>query len=127
MTMTEGMIRSGALAATDGRMTLQVHLPWYRSLPISCLESVEVVVDGAPVRLRTVRVPDFVGTIAAAADSDTWWDLRDPLSVALDAPCNTARMYAVEVVVAVRIPYIQQAPGVPVVQRATVRTELTAR
>jgi hypothetical protein len=127
MTMTEGMIRSGALAADEDRMTLQVHLPWYRSLPISCLESVEVIVDGAPVRLRTVGVPDFVGTIAAAAASDTWWDLRDPLAVSLDAPCDTGCTYALEVVVAVRIPYIQQAPGVPVVQRATVRTELTAR
>ena len=44
MTMTEGMVRSDALSEDGGRLRLAVHLPWYRSLPVSCLESVEVTV-----------------------------------------------------------------------------------
>ena len=42
MTMAEGMVRPDALSDRDGRLALAVHLPWYRSLPISCLEAVEV-------------------------------------------------------------------------------------
>jgi hypothetical protein len=34
---------------------------------------------------------------------------------------------ALQVGVAVRIPYIQQAPGVPLVQRVLIRTEATVR
>ncbi|MGY1602235.1 hypothetical protein [Geodermatophilus sp. SYSU D00815] len=123
MTMTEGTLRPDALAARDGRLGLALHLPWYRSLPLSCLESVEVRVDGAPVAVRQVATGGFAGPVAAAAGSDAWWDLRDALDVVLDAPAATGDHSAVEVDLAVRIPYIQQAPGVPLVQRATVRTE----
>jgi hypothetical protein len=131
MTMTEGVIRPDALSIRDGRLVLAVRLPWYRSLPISCLESVEVSVDGAAVTVGSVGVPGYAGNVEDAGRSDAWWDLRDPLDVTLDAPINvTARpgdVLPLTVDVAVRIPYIEQAPGVPLVQRAVVRTEATVR
>jgi hypothetical protein len=126
MTMTEGMVRPDALSVRNGRLALAVHLPWYRSLPLSCLESVEVTVDGAPAAVRAVQVPGFAGTVAEAADSDVPWDLRDALDVSLDVEASSGA-HALEVTVAVRIPYLQVAPGVALVQRATVRTEGTAR
>jgi hypothetical protein len=104
-----------------------VHLPWYRSLPVSCLEALEVHVDGAPVEIRSLAVGGFTGTVADAADSDAWWDLRDALDVSLDAAAGTGEVLTVGVELAVRIPYMQQAPGVPLVQRAAVRTEATVR
>jgi hypothetical protein len=107
MTMAEGMVRPDALSVRDGRLALAVHLPWYRSLPISCLESVDVTVDGNA--------------------SDVAWDLRDPLDVSLDSAAQSGETLQLEVAVAVRIPYIQQAPGVPLVQRAVVRTEGTVQ
>ena len=55
------------------------------------------------------------------------WDLRDALDVVIDAAGQTGDRHAVEVAVAVRIPYIQLAPGVALVQRAVVRTEGTVR
>ena len=123
MTMAEGMIRPGALAARDGRTVLAVRLPWYRSLPLSCLESVAVTVDGAPVPVESVAVQGFAGPITSAAHSDSTWDLRDPLDVTLDARAHSGTVVVLAVDLAVRIPYIQQAPGVPLVQRAVVRTE----
>ena len=127
MTMTEGMVGPDALSARDGRLAVAVHLPWYRSLPVSCVESVRVSVDGVPAPVRTVSVGDFAGRVEDAAGSDGNWDLRDPLDVVLDVAASPGETHAVEVALAVRIPYIQQAPGVALVQRATARTEGTLR
>jgi Domain of unknown function (DUF6379) len=127
MTMSEGMVRTDALSVRDGRLALAVHLPWYRSLPISCVESVDVSIDGTPAAVTSVSVPGFTGSTAEAGKSDAAWDLRDALDVSLDAPASPGDAHQLEVAVAVRIPYIQQAPGVPLVQRTTVRTEGTVR
>ena len=127
MTMTEGTVRPDALSAPDGRLSVAVHLPWYRSLPVSCLEALEVRVHGAPAEVRSLAVGGFTGTVADAADSDAWWDLRDALDVSLDAAAHPGEVLIVEVDLAVRIPYMQQAPGVPLVQRAAVRMEATVR
>jgi hypothetical protein len=126
MTMAEGMVRPDALSQRDGKLALAIHVPWYRSLPISCLESVEVSVDGVPAAVTSVRVPGFDGTVAEAAGSDADWDLRDALDVALDRESEPGA-HALEVSVAVRIPYLQTAPGVALVQRAVARTEGTIR
>jgi hypothetical protein len=127
MTMTEGTLRPDGLSARDGRLAVAVHLPWYRSLPVSCLEAVDVRVAGAPVTVRAIAVGGFAGTVDDAGHSDAWWDLRDPLDVVLDSPAQPGDGVSVEIDVAVRIPYMQQAPGVPLVQRAAVRTEATVR
>ena len=127
MTMAEGMVRPDALSVRDGRLAIAVHLPWYRSLPVSCLEGVEVAVDGAPAAIRAVQVPGFLGSVDEAADSDAAWDLRDALEVSLDAAGRPGERRALEVTVAVRIPYLQTAPGVPLVQRAVARTEGISR
>ena len=127
MTMIEGTVRPDALSASDGRLALAVHLPWYRSLPVSCLEELDVRLSGAPAAVRSVSVGGFAGTVAEATDSDAWWDLRDALDVSLDVPARAGDVLTVEVEIAVRIPYMQQAPGVPLVQRAAVRTEATVR
>ena len=127
MTMTEGTVRADALSEADGRLRLAVHLPWYRSLPVSCLESIEVSVDGTPADVRSVRLPDFDGAVSDAAISDAWWDIREPLVVSLDAPARSGDELRLEVGVSVRIPYIQQAPGVPLVQRTIFRRAGTVR
>jgi hypothetical protein len=127
MTLTEGTVRADALSEDDGRLRLAVHLPWYRSLPVSCLESLDVTVDATPVGVRSVRLPGFDGAISDAADSDAWWDLREPLLVSLDAPARSGDVLRLEVGVGVRIPYIQQAPGVPLVQHTIFRRAGTVR
>jgi hypothetical protein len=124
--MTEGMLRPDALTVRDGRLAVALHLPWYRSLPLSCLEDVEVSVDGAPATVTSISVPGFTGSLSEAAASDVDWDLRDALDVSLDREGRLGTQ-ALEVTLAVRIPYLQTAPGVALVQRATARTEGTTR
>jgi hypothetical protein len=123
MTMAEDLIRPGALTVRDGWLTVDLRLPWYRSLPLSCLESLDVAVAGAPVAVRSLAVPGFAGPLERTADSDVWWDLRDRAVVTLDASARPGDVVALDVSVAVRIPYIERAPGVPLVQHATARTE----
>ena len=82
--MAEGMVRPDALSVRDGRLALAVHLPWYRSLPISCLEGVEVSVDGSPAAITVGARARLRGSVAEAAASDVDWDLRDALEVSLD-------------------------------------------
>ena len=72
-------------------------------------------------------MPGFAGLVDEAGTSDVAWDLRDPLDVSLDVAGKPGDTHQLEVAVAVRIPYIQQAPGVPLVQRTTVRTEGTVQ
>ena len=127
MTMAEGMVRPDALSERDGRLNLAVHLPWYRSLPVSCLESLDVTVDGAPVAVREVSVGGFTGPVEDAAASGAQWDLRDALDVALAAAGAPGTSHQLQVSLAVRIPYIQRAPGVPLVQRSVLRTEAVVR
>ncbi len=91
MTMAEGMVRPDALSLRDGRLALAVHLPWYRSLPISCLESVDVTVDGIAAAVRSRHVPGFAGRVDEAGVSDAAWDLRDPLDVSLDSAATIRR------------------------------------
>ncbi|MGY1651107.1 C-glycoside deglycosidase beta subunit domain-containing protein [Geodermatophilus sp. SYSU D01119] len=126
MTMTEGTLRPGALTVRDGRLALAVRLPWYRSLPLSCLESIEVAVDGGPAEVRSVGTGDFSGPPAGLPAATGQWDLRDALEVSLEVPGTPGAVHAVEVSLAVRIPYIQVAPGVPLVQHATARVDLAA-
>jgi hypothetical protein len=127
MTMSEGMLRPDGLSAREGLLAVALHLPWYRSLPVSCVESVRVSVDGVPAPVRSVSVGDFAGRVEEAAGSAGTWDLRDQLDVVLDVAGRPGETHAVEVALAVRIPYIQQAPGVALVQRAIARTEGTLR
>jgi Domain of unknown function (DUF6379) len=127
MTMAEGMVRHDALSVREGRLALAVHLPWYRSLPLSCLESVDVTVDGNAAAVRSLHAPGFAGRVDEAGASDVAWDLRDPLDVSLDFAGRSGDMHQLTVAIAVRIPYIQQAPGVPLVQRTVVRTEGTVQ
>lgn len=127
MTFTEGTLRPDALSAPGGRLHLTVHLPWYRSLPVSCLESLAVTVDGTAAPVGRVALPGFAGAVAEAAASDSTWDLRDPLHVDLEVAARPDEVHDVEVALAVRIPYLQRAPGVPLVQHVTARAEATVR
>jgi hypothetical protein len=128
MTWSDGMIRPDALRVRDGKLVLAVHIPWYRSLPLSCLEALQTVVDGheAGSDHAPLRIGQFCGSLPAAVLSDAWWDLRDPLEIPLDVPGSAGQTYTVDVSVACRIPYIQQAPGVPLVQRTSASARLVA-
>jgi Domain of unknown function (DUF6379) len=129
VTWADGVVRTEGLTVRDNRLTLEVHLPWYRSLPLSCLESVEIDLDGrrATTSQTDVHAGEFDGPLAAAAESKAWWDVRDPLEVRLDIGGHAGETYTVDVTVACRIPYMKSASGSGAVLRVHASTQLVAR
>lgn len=50
----------------SGKIHFWVRLPWYRSLPLSCVERLEVAVDGKPADMGEISLSLYGSTHAAA-------------------------------------------------------------
>jgi len=104
------MSRVDLLAATAGRtadgMELRLRSPWYRSLPLSCVD-VELTVDGQRVaddRIR-VHVNDRDYTLADLHDRyDEFWFVLDPARVRVSGV--EPGEHEVGVRLGLRIPYL---------------------
>lgn len=103
---------------TDG-LRLAVRLNWYRALPLSCLERLEIELDGE--RLDPGRITLDVGgrsfALAELAEQDeTWWRVPEAcrVSIALE-PAARAGISTVELVLGTRIPYLVGPGGEAVV------------
>ncbi|MDW8337760.1 MAG: DUF6379 domain-containing protein [Thermoleophilia bacterium] len=113
------MLREDALRQAEGGLALSVRLPWYRSLPLSCVEEIELALDGERVprdglRLvvggRVRRLEDL------AALHDEEWFVRDPASILVSRSVETGQAVDVRVALRCRVPYISPAPGTPLRQ-----------
>lgn len=102
---------------TDGtRATVEVRLPWYRSLPGSCISEVSLAVDGvsAPAESlrwtmngRTFTIPDL------ADEAGEWWFPTDSVVVTGDiGVAADDQEHRVDVELKIYIPYIVTAHGV---------------
>jgi hypothetical protein len=132
MTLEASVLRADAVHATPDGYGIDVHLPWYRSLPLSCLEDVSVRLGGKNLDSAKLRVRhdgrDL--TLAELADLvDDQWFVQDPLQVVV---AGGTRVPAgdeldVEVTLAVRIPYIIIGPQTALVQRARVERKVVVQ
>jgi hypothetical protein len=107
------LVESAVLGAAG--LELSVRLNWYRSLPLACVERLEVSLDGTvldaartTVELDGIRcaVPDL-----ASAD-DRWWQVLAAarVRIPLDTPPAPGR-HEVELVIGTRIPYLVSPAG----------------
>ena len=132
MTLEASVLRPDALHATPAGYELEVHLPWYRSLPLSCLEEISLTIDGRRVAVEDLRV-ERDGQDYAVADLadlvDEQWFVQDGLRVRVpdDAPSAIGDSVALEVELATRIPYIIIGPGAALVQRTRVERKVVVR
>ena len=132
MTLEATVLRDDAVRRSKDGYEVDLHLAWYRSLPLSCVESVNISIAGktaAPEDLR-VLVGDEELRLAELADRvDDWWFVQDPLTVRVPAPAPVAsgRKVPVAVHVAVRIPYIIIGPDRALVQHTRVTSEVTVQ
>jgi hypothetical protein len=118
--LTEQVIEDGSLAAADGAFTFRLRMPWYRSLPLSSLEGLEVTLDGETVPSDELRI-SLDGAAYGLTDLpplyDRWWYVADAAEVR--APWARelgAGVHELDVTIALRIPYIVES-GHPLVMR----------
>jgi hypothetical protein len=125
MTLEASFLGKDAVRTQAGCYEVDIHLPWYRSLPLSCVESIEVTIDGdTPARKDLhVRAGGEEFTLDALEEMDeAQWFVQDPLTVIVPAaaPKPAGDAADVRVAIAVRIPYIIIGPETALVQNARV-------
>jgi hypothetical protein len=88
---------------------LQMRLPWYRSLPLSCIKRLELEIDGhdQPAdHLRVVINGDARSLPEVANMSETWWFVLDAIDLEVRAaPSLSPGAHRVKAGLELRIPY----------------------
>jgi hypothetical protein len=120
--------------ATDVRrlpdgIAVSVQLPWYRSLWLSAVDDVEMTVNGVPVpkdRLRFELQGRSYRVEELPEQSETLWFVADRPDVVayLDEVPAAGESITVEVVLTMRLLYMQIAPQRYVTNRVPVEREV---
>lgn len=98
-----------------GGFAVGIRLNWYRSLPLSCVEQLQLSLDGAPVapermalRLNAREYP----LTALRAQDDDWWFVLDEAELVVRRPGGIAPgEHDAELVMGTRIPYFGPDPS----------------
>lgn len=102
---------------TDSGLAVSVQIPWYRSLWLSAVDGVAVSVNGEPVpteKIRFVLQGREYRVEELPEQWDTLWFVADRPDVVIDlgrAP-EAGEQITVEVVLTMRLLYMQIMPGV---------------
>lgn len=118
--LTEQVVVDDSLRPAPGGVAFDVRIPWYRSLPYSCVEGLDVVIDGTriePAQLRIELGGRSYGLGDLAPLHELWWHVADaaPVVVELEQP-PAAGEHVLDVTLSMRIPYIIESE-VPLVMR----------
>jgi hypothetical protein len=115
----------------DG-LAIALTVPWYRSLWLSSVSDIAVLVEGRPIPREDLRVE--LGQQSFSVDEladqwDTLWFIQDRLVVVvpMDEPPAEGDEVDVEVTVDLRLPYMQIAPTKYVTNHASNRRLLAVR
>ena len=109
------IIEQNTLKTDGSTSTVEVRLPWYRSLPAASISEVEFSVDGvvAPadslrwtLNGRTYTLDELVGVI------DEWWFPTDSAVLSGSIPLEAGGSHEVRVALKLYIPYIVTDHGV---------------
>jgi hypothetical protein len=126
VTLEAQVLGDTAVRAAAGGYEVDLHLAWYRSLPLSCLEGIDLTIDDVAAEREALRVR--VGDRELGLDElpeldDQWWFVQDALTVVVpaDEPRAGGAEVDVDVILATRIPYIIIGPDTALVQRTHVQ------
>jgi hypothetical protein len=127
--LTDQVISDGSLRGGADGFTFDLRMPWYRSLPLSSLEGLEVSLDGEAVPSEQL-VLSLQGKTYALADlpplHDEWWYVVDPVEVRAPRPGGVqAGAHELDVTIALRIPYIVESGNPLVMRERCVKTQTT--
>jgi uncharacterized protein DUF6379 len=131
MSLAASMLDDDALRAVDHGFELDVHLNWYRSLPLSSVKTVELTVNGEAIPREEIAF--LVNGEAYSLDelSQHWeemWFVLDPATLRVQRPLVRAGEPAdVSVRLGNRIPYILIGPDQALEYISERSTTLVAR
>ena len=118
--LTEQVIGEGSLRPDGDGFSFDLRMPWYRALPLSSLEGLDVRIDGEAVASDELRLRLGEKTYSLADLPplyDEWWYVADPAEVRAPKPGGLMPgEHELDVTIALRIPYIVES-GHPLVMR----------
>src|SRR5947209_2777365 len=114
--MLVNLIGDNSLRATEDGYQVEIRLEWYRSLPLSSVEGVQLALDGERVPAEKIRFginghEYGLGELPGQANED--WFILDPavLRVHDTGKVKAGESHTVEAEVTFRAPYIAIRPG----------------
>ncbi len=117
MATHNSLFREEDVRRHDDGLAVSVQLPWYRSLWLSAVDGVEATVNGERIptdRLRFVLNDTAYRVEELPEQSETLWFVADrpDIVIGLDEPIAPGSELTVEVVLTMRLLYMQIMPGV---------------
>ncbi len=117
MSLAASMLDSDALRAVGEGFELDVHLNWYRSLPLSSVKTVELTVNGEPIARDDITFVVNGSERALDALPERWdeqWYVLDPATLRVArSPVRPGEATEVRLRLGNRIPYILVGPDQP--------------
>jgi hypothetical protein len=128
--LTERVIEDGSLRGDAAGYSFDLRIPWYRSLPLSCVEGLEVALDGDAAAAADIAITFNDRTYSLDELPplyDEWWQVTDAARVAVPrAGGLAAGPHELDVTLALRIPYIIEGGGRRLVMRERCVKTMTA-
>ncbi len=118
--LTDQVVADGSLRSVPAGAAFDVRIPWYRSLPYSCVEGLDVAIDGRRIDSGLLRMElggeEYLLSELAPLH-DRWWYVADAAAVTVPlAEPLAAGAHELDVTIHMRIPYIVES-DVPLVMR----------
>ncbi|GCD89949.1 DUF6379 domain-containing protein [Nocardioides sp. LS1] len=132
MTLEAQVLGDKAVRAAEGGYEVDLHLAWYRSLPYSCLEGIDLTINDVTVERAALRVNvdgRELGLDDLPALDDEWWFVQDALTVRVPSEqvSGPGEEIDVDVILSTRIPYIIIGPETALVQRTHVAKKVVVQ
>ncbi len=116
MATHDTVLNSQSLSATANGLSLALTVPWYRSLWVSSITSIDVSVDGTPVPQEKLsfRLNENVWPMSEVPNQwETLWFMQDRayLEMDLGKPGVPGEEHEITFHIEMRLPYMQIKPG----------------
>ena len=116
MATHDTILSNKSLSATANGVSLALTIPWYRSLWVSSITSIDVKVDGKdiPQEKMSFRLNDHVWPMSEVPNQwETLWFMQDRAFVDIDLgqPGRVGDEHEITFHIELRLPYMQIKPG----------------
>jgi len=110
------LIQDDSLRVIEGGYEVQVRLNWYRSLPLSSVEKVQLALDGKMVDPAQIRfgINGHEYRLEQLEDQvEEFWFIQDSAMLRVSQPGVVAKgdSHTIEAEITLRFPYIPIGPG----------------